>query len=1105
GVATFDDLSLARVGTYTLGAGDGALTAAPSLGFSITNAAAHHLAFVQEPQDRTAGVALTPPPTVEVRDAFENRASDFVGSITMSRASGPAAGVLSGDLTESAVGGLATFDNLVLDEAGTYTLQAASGALTAAVSSPFDILAGSATRLVYDVQPPAASAAGAGFTVVVHALDENGNVDPGYAGSVGLAIQGNPAGGTLSGTTPVTAVAGVATFSGMSIDRAGSGYVLRAFAQGLLPADSTTFDIVGGPATHLVLTSQPSTTAAGQPISPAVAVEARDAFDNVATGFGGDVTIAIANNPGSSTLGGVTTLAATAGVATFATLTLDKVGTGYTLTASSTVTGATSSAFDVTPATADHLVFSVQPTTTEAGQPLAPAVVVRAVDAFDNLATGFDGDVTIAIGANPGSSTLGGTATVAAVAGVATFATLTLDRAGTGYTLTASSTVTGATSAAFDITPSVATRLAFAVEPITTPAGQALAPAVQVEALDAFGNRATAFAGTITIALGANPSGATLAGTTSGVAAAGVHAFGDLSLDRTGTGYTLVASAPGLTDATSASFDVTSGMAASLVFAVQPSDGVAGAAITPAIRVEVHDDQGNVVTTFADPITLALETNPGGATLAGTATQAAASGVALFADLSLDLVGTGYELSATASGLTTAVSTPFAITPAVATQLAVLQQPAQAIAGQPITPAVQLAALDDFGNQVTDFTGDVTVALESNPGSATLGGTTTVAAASGVASFATLTVDRAAVGYTLRATSAGLTAVDTDAFDVVSGTAASLAFDVQPGDVVAGVAFSPALTVVVRDAQGNVDATFDGDVTLAISNNPGAATLAGTLSVAVANGTATFDDVSLDKVGVDYTLAASAAGLAAATSAAFDVTPAAAATYVQSGLAANVPAAIAQAVTFTAHDAFGNVATGYGGTANLTSTDAELEAPATVTFTAGVAAAAELAFHTPGVQMVTLTDQTTASVTATFDTNVMAVPAPTVEITFPADGDEVGGDMVEISATGAVGAGATLVSIEILVDGVVIGEDTAVPFSAIWDASGEPIGSAHVLTARITDSEGNVATSAEVTVTIMANEDGCCSAGGDPTSPVTLAGMVLLAVLVRRRRRRPLE
>ncbi|KAB2904391.1 MAG: hypothetical protein F9K40_06960, partial [Kofleriaceae bacterium] len=227
--------------------------------------------------------------------------------------------------------------------------------------------------------------------------------------------------------------------------------------------------------------------------------------------------------------------------------------------------------------------------------------------------------------------------------------------------------------------------------------------------------------------------------------------------------------------------------------------------------------------------------------------------------------------------------------------------------------------------------------------------------------------------------------------------------------------------------------------------------------------------------------------------------------YVQSGLAANVPAAIAQAVTFTAHDAFGNVATGYGGTANLTSTDAELEAPATVTFTAGVAAAAELAFHTPGVQMVTLTDQTTASVTATFDTNVMAVPAPTVEITFPADGDEVGGDMVEISATGAVGAGATLVSIEILVDGVVIGEDTAVPFSAIWDASGEPIGSAHVLTARITDSEGNVATSAEVTVTIMANEDGCCSAGGDPTSPVTLAGMVLLAVLVRRRRRRPLE
>src|SRR5207253_1775523 len=99
-----------------------------------------------------------------------------------------------------------------------------------------------------------------------------------------------------------------------------------------------------------------------------------------------------------------------------------------------------------------QLVFSVQPSTTTAGAAITPAVEVTAQDAGGNTATGFTGDITVAIGTNPSSGTLSGTPTHAAVAGVATFPGLSIDKAGTGYTLTATG-AGSATSAAFN-TPS---------------------------------------------------------------------------------------------------------------------------------------------------------------------------------------------------------------------------------------------------------------------------------------------------------------------------------------------------------------------------------------------------------------------------------------------------------------------------------------------------------------------------------------------------------------------------------------------------------------------------------------------------------------------------
>src|SRR5436853_2958683 len=227
---------------------------------------------------------------------------------------------------------------------------------------------------------------------------------------------------------------GVAVFSSLTIEWAAAGCTLQASATtgtgATLSGSSATFAITPGAATHLVFSVQPVTTAAGATITPAVQVTARDERENTATGFTGTVTVTLAANPTGGTLSGTTVVAASAGIAAFSGLAINKAGTGYTLSATAAgQTGATSTAFDITPASAARLVFSVQPVSVTAGPAVAPAVPVIAQDAQGNTATGFSGNVTLAIGTNPGGGALAGTTTVAAASGIATFTNLSINQA----------------------------------------------------------------------------------------------------------------------------------------------------------------------------------------------------------------------------------------------------------------------------------------------------------------------------------------------------------------------------------------------------------------------------------------------------------------------------------------------------------------------------------------------------------------------------------------------------------------------------------------------------------------------------------------------------
>src|SRR6185295_16441173 len=78
--------------------------------------------------------------------------------------------------------------------------------------------------------------------------------------------------------------------------------------------------------------------------------------------------------------------------------------------------------------------------------------------------------------------------------------------------------------------------------------------------------------------------------------------------------------------------------------------------------VEILDETGTIDTSATDNITLAIGTNPSGGTLSTATNPLSASfGLATFSTTSIDNAGTGYTLTAAASGLTGATSSTFDI------------------------------------------------------------------------------------------------------------------------------------------------------------------------------------------------------------------------------------------------------------------------------------------------------------------------------------------------------------------------------------------------------------------------------------------------------------
>ena len=217
--------------------------------------------------------------------------------------------------------------------------------------------------------------------------------------------------------------------------------------------------------------------------------------------------------------------------------------------------------------------------------------------------------------------------------------------------------------------------------------------------------------------------------------------------------------------------------AAKLVFLQQPSDVVSGAPIAPAVTVQVQDGQGQLAPGYSDAITLSLGGGTPGAKLGGTVSATPVAGVATFADLTVDLAGSGYQLTAASGRLAVARSTTFRVTSGpVSGDRSRVEVSAGTLRTCCDTAQVTVTVLDANGNPIPGATvtvaasGDRAVAFQPTGATDTFGKTTGRVAAAAIGS---VTVS-AAAGATPIAQTAVL-------------------------QVVAGIAFESAGTIVVAN------------------------------------------------------------------------------------------------------------------------------------------------------------------------------------------------------------------------------------------------------------------------------------------------------------------
>jgi hypothetical protein len=523
GVATFSNCQIsgtAAAGTYSLNAAQASVPTGASSTFTINAGSATKLVFTtQASSSGSNGAAFATQPVATIEDTFGNAVTSWSTSVTLGLASQPGSGATLSCVSNplAVTNGLAGFSGCqIAGKTGNYTLSATSGSYSA--TSVINIAVGAPSKLIFTTAPVGNVIEATNFTTepVVTVEDSGGNTVSSDTGSVTLSVSAYASGngGTVQGAvgcsnTTVNATAGVASFAACQITGTGGAgsYTLSA-SRTRLTSGTSNISIIAGTASKLAFTVQPTASQSIQAkgtgtFSASVAVQ--DSNGNTVLTDVRSITLAIGANPSSGVLTcsspSSLSVAASSGVANFTGCAITKVGSGYTLGASSSPSPSLTApgngnAFNITPGAASQLVTTTQPSSSlTAGATFSVGVTVE--DVNGNIETtgnmGSTDSINLALSSQ---SFAAGTTVVAASNGVASFTGLQITNAtGSPYQIVATdlteTTATQTTTNSFTVNATSAHQLVYLTGPQTFDVGTGTgfgSGAISVQLQDTYGN-----------------------------------------------------------------------------------------------------------------------------------------------------------------------------------------------------------------------------------------------------------------------------------------------------------------------------------------------------------------------------------------------------------------------------------------------------------------------------------------------------------------------------------------------------------------------------------------------------------------------------------------